>query len=312
MKQDSTLALLVLAAGLGSRYHGLKQFEGMGPAGHPLLDYSIYDAQKAGFNRIVLVVQAMHRETMTTAIRERLPKGLDLAFATQEIADIPAGSQVSSQRTKPWGTLHAVLSARDIIDSPFAVINADDYYGPQAYQKAAQFLRHHQGAGLGPERYCMVGYPMGETLSAHGGVNRGRCLYQADLLVGVEEIVDIRLQPDGSCQGFDLQGHSVRLDYRDPISMNFWGFTPAIFAHMTDYFRGFLQGHGHSVSTECYIPSVVNHVVRQGLAECTLLSSQDTWLGVTHPQDRAAMQDRLHALVRQGTYPENLWSQPIR
>ncbi len=300
-------ALLVLAAGLGSRYQGLKQFEPMGPGGNTLLEYSIFDALRAGFQRIVLVVQAEHQEILEKNLRPRLKSSIDLRFVHQHLSDLPAGLQAPATRKKPWGTLHAVLSARHVIDEPFAVINADDYYGAKAYLAVARFFERRPSPGDQKDHYCMVGYPLGQTLSAHGGVNRGRCVQRSGLLLSVEEVVNIKPESDGRCRGTDLLGQAVDFDPKEPISMNFWGFTPSVFAYMTEYLDEFLQVRAGDPSAEAYIPSAVNQLVTDGRADCEILHSGDAWFGVTFAKDRAEMQGRLQALVEQGVYPEKLW-----
>ena len=300
--------LLILAAGLGSRYGGLKQFESLGPGGESLLDYAIFDARRAGFGRVVLVVKPdLDRET-ESALRRRFHGQIDIDFVVQDLNDLPGGFHMPAGRTRPWGTLHAVLAARDAIRTPFAVINGDDYYGPQAYQRAAEFLGQRSAAEPGRHRYCMVGYRLDHTLSAHGGVNRGICKHHDGLLDSVEEHVRIAADDTGQCHGFTLDGTRVHLPGQALASMNFWGFTPAIFEQMQAHFAGFLGSRGQLANAECYIPSVVDQLIRSQQAECHVLHTDDHWFGITYAADRAQSASALAALTASGVYPHPLWS----
>lgn len=300
-------ALLVLAAGLGSRYGGLKQFDGLGPNGETLLDYSVFDARRAGFGRVVLVVKPGLDRQVESALRRRFDGWIEVDFVVQDPHDLPGGFRLPAGRTRPWGTLHAVLAARKAIRTPFAVINGDDYYGPQAYREAADFFAHATTSGDGRHHYCMVGYRLDRTLSDHGGVNRGICMDQGGFLQGVEEHVRIVADGAGRCHGFTLGGERVDLPGHALASMNFWGFTPAVFEQMQAHFAGFMAGHGHALDAECYIPSVVDHLVRDGKADCRILETQDRWFGITYASDREQSVASLASLVRRGLYPSPLW-----
>lgn len=298
--------LLILAAGLGSRYGGLKQFEPMGPGGETLLDYSVFDARRAGFDRVVLVIRPDLDRLIKTNLERHFDGWIDLDFVVQDLRDVPSGFRVPPERTKPWGTLHAVLAARHAIDTPFAVINADDFYGPSAYRQVADFFAHQDTSLRDPHHYCMVGYAIDHTLSPNGGVNRGICVNRNGFLDSVEELVGIVADADGACHGFTLDGQRSSIPGRALASMNFWGFTPAIFDQMQTYFTEFLERQGKQVGAECYIPSVVDRLLREHQADCRILPSQDHWFGVTYAQDRQHSMQQLAALIDAGIYPARL------
>lgn len=305
--QPQSPALLILAAGLGSRYGGLKQFEGMGPSGETLLDYAIFDAKQAGFARVVLVVKPGLDPQIQSELCHKFHGRVDIDFVAQDLHDLPNGVQIPAGRTRPWGTLHAVLAARHAIRTPFAVINGDDYYGPEAYRRAAAFLNQATTTDSRTHRYCMVGYQLDHTLSPHGGVNRGICRHQNGLLESVEEHVRIVADDTGGCYGFKLDGARVDLPGQALASMNFWGFTPAIFGHMQAHFSTFLATQGQSTDAECYIPSVVDHLLRTQQADCHVLSTGDHWFGITYAHDRAQTATALRSLTAAGVYPTPLW-----
>lgn len=299
--------LLILAAGLGSRYGGLKQFEPMGPGGETLLDYSVFDAHRAGFERIVLVIRPDLAPQIKAELERRYQGHIALDFVVQDLHDVPEGFCVPAERSKPWGTLHAVLSARHAIQTPFAVINADDFYGPMAYRQVADFFGHSDAPSCGISHYCMIGYAVNHTLSANGGVNRGICDSRDGFLENVEELTGIVADSDDMCHGFRLDGTRVDISAHALASMNFWGFTPAIFAQMHSHFTEFLAEHGQRPGAECYIPSVVDRLIREQHADCRILHTTDHWFGVTYAQDRISSVARLSALISAGIYPERLW-----
>jgi len=307
MRQPSP-TLLILAAGLGSRYGSLKQFESMGPGGETLLDYSIFDASRAGFDRVVLVVQPELDRQIESDLRRRFHGKINIDFVIQNLHDLPNGSRLPAGRTRPWGTLHAVLAARHAIHAPFAVINGDDFYGPQAYKHVAEFFCQPAVTETGRHRYCMVGYRLDHTLSAHGGVNRGICIHEGGFLKGVEEHVRIVRDDNGRCRGFTLDDVLVDLPGQALASMNFWGFTPAIFDHMQTHFAEFFARRGHTSDAECYIPGVVDRLVRDQQADCHVLQTQDHWFGVTYASDRSQSVAALATLSQTGIYPTPLWA----
>lgn len=298
----------MLAAGLGSRFGGLKQCAPMGPAGETLLDYAVLDAHRAGFSRVVFVLREDFAAEFMARARARYAARLPVDAVLQRPDDLPAGFARPTQRRKPWGTTHAVLAARDAIDGPFAVVNADDFYGRDAYCRVAAHLTSPPLVAAGaPLPLCMVGYPLDHTLSDSGGVNRGICELRGEHLVSVQEHRDIVADGPGLCSGLNLAGERVPLAADAVASMNFWGFPPTVFGPMRRGFAAFLQQHGHRDDAECYIPSVVDTLIRSGEAHCRVLPTDGRWFGVTYPQDAAVTARRLHELTEDGTYPHTLW-----
>jgi MobA-like NTP transferase domain len=305
-------ALLVLAAGMGSRFGGLKQCEPVGPMGQTLLDYAVFDALRAGFERVVFVIREDFADAFEAGVAQRYRARLRVDCVCQRLDDLPDGLSPPRGRSKPWGTAHAVLTAREVIDEPFAVINADDFYGSQAYREVARFFAaadagaHARGPDAG-DHYCMVGYAIERTLSDSGGVNRGLCLADDGLLAGVQELRDIVADDQGRCSGVDLHGQRVAVARGAVASLNFWGFTPRVFEPMQRHFAEFLRRHGDDPAAECYIPSVVDALIRVQRADCRVLRTQDEWFGMTYPQDKPECARRLRALADDGTYPNLLW-----
>jgi len=288
-------ALVILAAGVGSRYGGPKQIEPVGPAGAILLDYSIYDARRAGFEAVVVVT----RPELATAFER-----IGATVVIQRLDDVPG--PVPAGRTKPWGTGHAVLAAAPEVDGPFAVVNADDFYGRDAFTRAAEFLAAaHGGAGSGT--FANIAYPLRDTLSAAGGVNRAVCRADADgWLESVEEVVDIRRVDDGTYAGTDPRGRPVLLAADAFVSMNLWAFTPAVFAVLRRGFAEFLR-QASAGRSEFLISHGIGDAVRRGEARVRLLGTHSRWLGVTYPDDRPRVETALRQLVAAGEYPERLW-----
>ncbi len=296
--------LLVLAAGMGSRYGGLKQIDPMGPSGETILDYSVFDALRAGFGKVVFVI----RPDFEQAFRERVVArfagrvATDLAFQTLD--RLPAGFAPPPGREKPWGTTHAILCAREVVAEPFAMINADDFYGRDSF---AVLARRLSGQDIDSTAYSMVGFTLKNTLSEHGTVTRGVCRTDArGFLTDIQELSGVRRTADGvECAG---QEGVVRLTGDEPVSMNFWGFTPRIFAQLDEAFRAFLAAHGGEAKSECYIPTTVGDLVTSRQATCEVLRTTATWFGATYSEDKAAVQASIAALVRAGDYPANLWA----
>jgi MobA-like NTP transferase domain len=299
--------LLVLAAGMGSRFGGLKQCEPVGPMGETLLDYSVFDALRAGFEHVVFVVREDFAAAFEASVASRYRGRLRVDCVCQRLDDLPGGVAAPRARSKPWGTAQAVLAARDAIDEPFATINADDFYGSQAFHKVAQFFATENTRARGLDHFCMVGYAIAQTLSDSGGVNRGLCLEDAGLLTSVQELRDIVADEQGRCSGADLRGQRVAVARDAVASMNFWGFTPAVFEPMQRQFAEFLREHGDDPAAECYIPSVVDALIRARRADCTVLRTQDAWFGITYPQDKPGCVRRLRELADAGIYPRVLW-----
>lgn len=303
-------SLLVLAAGLGSRFGGLKQCVPMGPDGQTLIDYAVFDAHRAGFTRVVFVLGESFAADFVERAVARYGARLRVDAVVQRPDDLPDAFALPPRRRKPWGTTHAVLAARDAIDGPFGLINADDFYGREAYRQVAGFFTARGGAArapVEPAHFCMVGYRLDRTLSGHGGVNRGICSHRNHGLQAVEEHRDIVADAPGLCHGMNLRGERVALAGDAVASMNFWGLTPAVFEPMQRCFADFLREHGHRDDAECYIPSVVDTLVRTGQADCRILPTEAPWFGVTFAQDAAGTAQRLHELTEDGTYPRALW-----
>lgn len=297
--------LLVLAAGLGTRFGGLKQCAPVGPDGQTLLDYAVFDAHRAGFGRAVFVLRESFAAEFMARARQRYGRALAVDAVLQDPDDLPDGLGRPPQRERPWGTAHAVLAARAAIDGPFGVVNADDFYGADAYRRVAAFFAAPTPPGR--PRWCMVGYTLAQTLSEHGGVNRGICVAAGDRLQAVQELREIRRDADGACHGIDPDGARRPLDPGAIASMNFWGFTPAVFAPMQRGFADFLRRPGLRADAECYIPEVIDTLVRTGEADCHVLHTDSRWFGVTYPQDIEATAACLRELTDQGRYPRTLW-----
>lgn len=297
--------LLVLAAGMGSRYGSLKQMDGVGPNREAIIDYSIYDAIRAGFGKVVFVIResfgAEFREVFSP---ERFGGKVEVEYVYQELTNLPEGFTVPEGREKPWGTNHALMMAAPVIREPFAVINADDFYGADAYRVIGDYLSK---LGESKNDYCMVAYELSKTLSENGTVSRGVCTVSADgMLESMVERTQIERIADGRIVFHD-GGADEELAENTPVSMNLFGFTPDYFAHAEAYFRSFLQEHGQELKSECYMPSVVNKLIHEGTATLRVLHSSAQWFGVTYKADREPLVKRIHELIASGAYPENLW-----
>ena len=299
-------ALLVLAAGMGSRYGGLKQIDPVGPSGETIMDYSIFDALRAGFGRVVFVIRRDMEDAFRTTIGARFEARVPVAYAFQELDDLPAGFRVPEGRTKPWGTAQAILAARAVVHEPFAVINADDFYGAQGYRALAAHLV--SGAADYSADYAMVGFVLRNTLSEFGSVARGICDVNADgFLRGVVETMGIE-RDGGGAKTSDGAGHETKLRGDEIVSMNMWGFRPWVFKELDAYFRAFLAERGADLKAECYLPSAVAAFIAKGEARVKVLPSGDAWFGVTYREDRPRVMESLLDLVRAGRYPEKLWA----
>lgn len=293
--------LLILAAGMGSRYGGLKQLDPMGPNGETVLDYSVFDAIRAGFGKVVFVIRRDFADAFKTAVGDKFRDRIEVAYAFQELHDLPEGFAPPAGREKPWGTAHAVRAARNDIDTPFAVINADDFYGQDAYQQLADYFNQSNAE---PElRTCMVGYRLENTLSEHGSVNRGLCLVEDGILKGVEEHTVIAKEEDGIVRGSNLSNQRVDIPANAIVSMNFWGFTPALFASLEAHFVDFLSKHGSEMKSECYIPTVIDELIQSEQTDCAVIETSGSWFGVTYPDDKPFVQSSIQALIASGDYP---------
>lgn len=296
--------LLVLAAGMGSRYGGLKQMDGVGPSGETIMDYSVYDAIKAGFGKVVFVIRNNFKVEFEERIRARYGNSIDFCFVDQELEMIPDGFKLNPERTKPWGTGHAVLVAEDVIDTPFAVINADDYYGQKSFEVLGKFLSGQNGC---TGKYCMVGFDILNTLSESGGVSRGICTSDSNsYLTSVEEHHKIAIEGE-QVYGINAKGERVLISPTNIVSMNMWGFTPDLFKEGKALFEGFLKENMDKTTAEFYIPYIVNMIIESGKASCTVLNTPDQWFGVTYKEDRDQVVARLANLVKKGVYPSPLF-----
>lgn len=301
-------ALMILAAGLGSRYGGFKQIDPVGAHGEIALDYAVFDAWRGGFGKVVFVI----RRELEAQIREhfagKLPAGLAVEYAFQELGDVPAGFAVPADRKKPWGTGHAIRSARNVIREPFAVINADDFYGAGSFKILADFLSAAGADSARPHPYAMVGFPLRKTLSKFGTVSRGVCRVDAaGCLQGVVEHTKIAAGADGVIRNDEGAGRQTVLGGNTVVSMNMWGFTPSLFAYLEEGFAAFLQKEGANPKAEFYIPSVVDDLVRRNEATVKVLPTDDAWFGMTYPEDRPEVQGNIRALTEAGAYPVPLW-----
>jgi hypothetical protein len=297
--------LLILAAGIGSRYGGLKQLDKIGPSGETIIDYSIYDAIRAGFGKVIFIIKESIEDDFKETFVEKLQDKIAIDYVFQETWMVPEGILVPDERQKPWGTGHAVMMADGKIDGPFAVINSDDFYGRGAYLTLAGYYQ-----GWTPERendYCMVGYHVANTLSEFGSVSRGVCSGDASsCLVDVVERTHIERGNPGIAYK-DETGNLVSLPGETIVSMNFWGFTPSFFAHLVKGFGEFIKNNAENLKAEFYIPSVVNDLIKSKQATVKILDCPDKWFGMTYKEDRETVVRSIRELIKQGVYPENLW-----
>lgn len=299
--------LLVLAAGMGSRYGGLKQIDPVGPSGEGLLDYSVVDALRAGFGKVVFIIRRDIEDAFRETIGARLESRLPVEYAFQELDDLPGGHTRPAGRTKPWGTTHAILAARNQIREPFGVINADDFYGPQSFQILADALRNPAASAAG-EPWVLVGFPLRNTLSEHGTVSRGVCAVDpGGHLIAIEECEKIRALPGGGIERL-RDGKPEPMDGGQTVSMNMWGFTPAFFDLAQTGFASFLDRLPNPLTAEYYIPTEVQTRIDCGEATVRVVPSPESWLGVTYPDDKPAVKAGLRALIGRGVYPANLWT----
>jgi len=295
--------LLIIAAGMGSRYGGLKQIESVGPNGEIIIDYSMYDAIGAGFKKVVFVIRYSFEEAFKAKIGSKLDGRVETAYAYQELGNALEGFPLPPEREKPWGTGHAILMGKDLIDEPFAVINADDYYGAHSFKLMREFLA---GPGIASAEYAMVGYKLSKTLSEHGSVARGVCQCEDGILRDVVECLGIDKQGDGA-RFLDDKGVEHRLSGDEVVSMNLWGFHPSIFQHLAEQFQGFLKERAQQLKSEFFIPTVVDELVKDDQVRVTVLPTRDTWFGVTYPDDKARAERSIRNLIKLGLYPERLW-----
>ena len=287
---------------MGNRYRGLKQIDPVGPCGETIIDYSIYDALRAGFGKVVFVIRKDIELAFKHAVGARFEGHIVVEYAFQELDRIPPGFSVPVGRTRPWGTLHAVLTAAETINGPFAVINADDFYGSESYCVLAQHLQS------GTADYALVGFLLRNTLSDFGSVSRGVCRVDGgDFLQGVVELTNI--ERDGAhARDTDLLGRITTLSGDEVVSMNMWGFTPNIFGQFREHFQRFLRSIGSAIESESYVPSAVNELVLTGQARVKVLRTNDSWAGVTYREDHPRVVQTVRQLIDRSSYPKKLWS----
>lgn len=299
--------LVLLAAGMGSRYGGLKQLDGLGPNGETIMDYSIYDAIKAGFGKIVFVIRKDFEQEFREKVLSKYEGHIPAEVCYQSLDALPEGFTVPEGREKPWGTNHAVMMAKDLIHEPFCVINCDDFYNRDSFMVIGKFLADLPDNST--NTYAMVGFRVGNTLSENGTVARGVCSKDAnDLLTTVVERTEI-MRVDGKVSYKDENGEWVAIEDNTPVSMNMWGFTPDYFAHSDAYFKQFLSDPKNQVNpkAEFFIPLMVNELVNNGTSTVKVLDTTSKWFGVTYSADRQATVDRIQALVNEGVYPNKLF-----
>ena len=300
--------LVIMAAGMGSRYGGLKQIDPVDPQGHIIMDFSIYDAKKAGFEKVVFIIKKENEEDFRQAIGDRVAEYMEVAYAFQEITNIPEGFEVPEGRVNPWGTAHAVLSCLGEVDGPFAVINADDYYGQEAFQLIYDYLATHEDDDK--YRYTMVGYRLGNTVTDNGYVSRGVCeTNERGELVSVQERTRIEKRDGGIAYTEDNGATWVELPADTIVSMNMWGFTNSILKEIKAGFTAFLENglKVNPMKCEYYLPSVVSNLVEKEEATVAVLKSSDKWYGVTYKEDKPVVVAAIQGLKDKGLYPEYLW-----
>ena len=303
-------ALVIMAAGMGSRYGGEKQTDGIGPNGEAIMEYSVYDAIQAGFSKVVFIIKPEMEQTLRNLCGDRIQtmktktgEPVEVKYVFQDFSSVPSFYQIPADRKKPFGTVHAVLCAKDAVQEPFAVINADDYYGRSAFTTIYEELMRLEKTGKG----TMVGYRLMNTVSDHGTVSRGVCQTENGSLKKVKETLKIKKYPDGSIAAIADPENDVPLAPESPVSMNFWGFTPWIFEEMEDYFTAFLKGLApDELKAECLLPVLVDKLITEGKLDVSVLDTDAVWFGVPYKEDRPIVEAELKKLHESGAYPPSL------
>ena len=285
-----------MAAGMGSRYGGLKQLDAIGPSGETIIDYSVYDAIKAGFNKVVFIIRKDFEQEFKSKITDKYEGQIQVEFAFQDLNDLPDEFTCPEGREKPWGTGHAILSARNVINEPFVAINGDDFYGRESFKVVADYYRK------GANSFSMVAFKLDKTLSSFGGVTRGLCTVNDEKLNTVIETADLEKTDYGVSSNRDIE-----LDGSEPVSMNVWGFTPILFKYLEEKFVEFLSENGTEMKSEYLIPSVVNELIQSGQETVHVLRSGATWFGVTYKEDKPYVEGEIEKLVNKGEYPGKLF-----
>lgn len=295
--------LFVLAAGMGSRYGGLKQLDGLGPNRETIMDYSIFDAIRGGFGKVVFVIRKDFEDDFRGKILSKYEGHIPTELVFQEIDALPTGFKCPDERVKPWGTNHAVLMGKDVIKEPFAVINSDDFYGRDSFAVLGKALSQMNGK---KDDYCMVGYRVSNTLSENGSVARGECHTENGYLTSVIERTSID-RIDGKIMYKDEEGKMIEIAENTPVSMNMWGFTPDYFAYSEEYFKDFLKENINKPKAEYFIPLMVNKLINDGTAKVKVLDTTSKWFGVTYAEDREGVVNKINALIDAGEYPSCLF-----
>ena len=302
--------LVIMAAGMGSRYCVLKQIDPIDNQGHIIMDFSIYDAVRAGFKKVVFIIKHQIEKDFKEVIGNRISKEVEVNYVYQEVDNIPRQFEIPADRVKPWGTGHAILSCKDVIDAPFAVINADDYYGVDAFKKIYDFLKNNQDDDK--YRYAMVGYQVENTLTENGHVARGVCeVSEDDYLLGITERTRIEKVGDGASFTEDDGKTWTPIPKNATVSMNLWGFTPSILDELESRFDDFLEKglKDNPLKCEYFLPSVVDELINEGKATAKVLTSKDRWYGVTYHEDKQVVMDAIANFKQKGVYPEKLWGE---
>ena len=290
------LSLLVMAAGMGSRYGGLKQLDQVGPNGETIIDYSVYDAIKAGFTKVVFIIRKDFEDQFKSQITEKYSEKIDIAFAFQNLDDLPDSFLCPDGREKPWGTGHAILSAKELIDDPFVVINGDDFYGQESFNVIADYYNN------GGNQFSMVAFRLDKTLSSHGAVTRGVCDIKSKKLISIIETEDIEKKEKKI-----LSNRDITFKGSEPVSMNMWGFLPSLFNYLSKGFIEFLNAEGNELKSEYLIPSVINNLIQNKLEEIHVLRSNASWFGVTYKQDKPEVKRKINELINSEIYPSHLF-----
>ncbi|MEC9273481.1 MAG: sugar phosphate nucleotidyltransferase [Candidatus Neomarinimicrobiota bacterium] len=290
------MTLLVMAAGMGSRYGGLKQLDEVGPSGETIIDYSVFDAIEAGFSKVVFIIRRDFEDEFKTKISNKFSNDIQVEFVFQDIHQLPSGFSLPEDRIKPWGTGHAILCASNFIDGPFNAINADDYYGRESFKTIADYYNN------GNDSFSMVAFQLEKTLSDFGSVTRGLCTVNNDKLINIVETENLVKSKSGIRSNSDLD-----LNGNEPVSMNMWGFTPAIFDYLNEMFEVFLSKNIHDIKSEFLIPSVINDLINSGDELVQVLYSKSSWFGVTFKEDKSYVVQQIQNLVNSGFYPHKLF-----
>lgn len=295
--------LLILAAGMASRYGSMKQTEGFGPDGETIMDYSIYDAIKAGFGKVVFIIRKDFSEAFEQRFGAQLRDKIEVVYVYQELNSFVDPSMIPAERSKPWGTGHAILCAKDVINEPFAVINADDYYGSDAFVKAAYFLNN----SCSVNRYAIIGYSLDKTLSEHGTVSRGVCeVSETGSLVSINERT--KIYRSGEIVQYEEDGSLFEVAGNSSVSMNFWCFHPDVFRYSFDLFQHFLQNHASELKSEFFIPIIADSFIKKEGNEIKVIPTTSQWFGVTYKEDAPGVKKNIDQLIAEGSYPASLWS----